>query len=114
MRHLQHIVFLAAIALVMPVQARHFEIGAPIVSPPWGTADLLRKSVEHLRWKLPAHTFTLKWTDVQSLESDLYEGKLDLAVLPSGPLNPLEHRSDEFWLPCNRRMPKIPMSVLPA
>ena len=88
MRHLQHIVFLAAIALVMPVQARHFEIGAPIVSPPWGTADLLRKSVEHLRWKLPAHTFTLKWTDVQSLESDLYEGKLDLAVLPSGPLNP--------------------------
>lgn len=80
--------FLALVALTMPAQARHFNVGVPIVSPPWSTSDILRKSIEYLRWKLPEHTFSLEWTDVQSLETHLHEGKLDFAILPSGPLNP--------------------------
>lgn len=68
--------------------ARPITIGAPIVSAPWSASDLLKKSVEYLRWKLPETHFELVWTPVDDLENDLNTGHLDLAVLPSAPLNP--------------------------
>lgn len=70
--------------------ARSFTIGAPVVSPPWSITDLLKRSVEYLNWQLPEHTFTLVWSDAESLEKDLAAGRLDLALLPSGPLDPSE------------------------
>lgn len=68
--------------------ARSISVGAPIVSAPWSAADLLKKSVEYLRWKIPEHDFELRWTPVNELETQLTDGTLDLAVLPSAPLNP--------------------------
>ncbi len=82
----------AALAVVLaaasPASARPIRIGAPIVSAPWSAADLLKHSVEHLRWKIPEHDFELVWTPVDDLETQLNTGRLDLAVLPSAPLNP--------------------------
>lgn len=79
---------MALTAAATPALARPIVVGAPIVSAPWAAADLLKKSVEYLRWKIPENDFELRWTPVDALENELGAGTLDLAVLPSAPLNP--------------------------
>lgn len=59
-------------------------IGFPLVSHPWSASRFLEQSLNYLNWKIPTYSFQAKWISVDDIEKAFDEGKLDLAVFPSG------------------------------